>query len=49
MPSINYGYKSQPASGGGPLFPVTIDLNGLTLINLVKDIIEELIIDGIKK
>lgn len=49
MPSINYGYKSQPASGGGPLFPGTIDLNGTTLINLVKDIIEELIRDGICK
>ncbi|MDY3371705.1 MAG: creatininase [Terrisporobacter othiniensis] len=49
MPSINYGYKSQPASGGGPLFPGTIDLNGTTLINLVKDIIEELIRDGIRK
>lgn len=49
MPSINYGYKSQPASGGGPLFPGTIDLNGTTLINLVKDIIEELIRDGVRK
>lgn len=49
MPSINYGYKSQPASGGGPLFPGTIDLNGSTLINLVKDIIEELIRDGVRK
>ena len=49
MPSINYGYKSQPASGGGPLFPGTIDLNGITLINLVKDIIEELIRDGVRK
>lgn len=49
MPSINYGYKSQPASGGGPLFPGTIDLNGSTLIALVKDIIEELIRDGVKK
>lgn len=49
MPSINYGYKSQPASGGGPLFPGTIDLNGTTLINLVKDIIEELIRDGVSK
>ena len=49
MPSINYGYKSQPASGGGPLFPGTIDLNGATLINLVKDIIEELIRDGVRK
>ncbi|MGL4337022.1 MAG: creatininase [Turicibacter sp.] len=49
MPSINYGYKSQPASGGGPLFPGTIDLNGSTLIALVQDIIEELIRDGVKK
>lgn len=49
MPSINYGYKSQPASGGGPLFPGTIDLNGTSLINLVKDIIEELIRDGVRK
>lgn len=49
MPSINYGYKSQPASGGGPLFPGTIDLNGTTLINLVKDIIDELIRDGVRK
>lgn len=49
MPTINYGYKSQPASGGGPLFPGTIDLNGATLIALVKDIIEELIRDGVKK
>lgn len=49
MPSINYGYKSQPASGGGPLFPGTIDLNGTTLINLVKDIIEELMRDGVRK
>lgn len=49
MPAINYGYKSQPASGGGPLFPGTIDLNGSTLMNLVQDIIRELIRDGIKK
>lgn len=49
MPSINYGYKSQPASGGGPLFPGTIDLNGSTLVNLVKDIVEELIRDRVRK
>lgn len=49
MPSINYGYKSQPASGGGPLFPGTIDLNATTLIALIKDILEELIRDGVKK
>ncbi|WP_373601170.1 creatininase [Paraclostridium bifermentans] len=49
MPAINYGYKSQPASGGGPLFPGTIDLNGNTLISLVMDILDELIRDGVKK
>lgn len=49
MPAINYGYKSQPASGGGPLFPGTIDLNGATLIALVQDILEELIRDGVKQ
>lgn len=36
MQSINYGYKSQPASGGGPLFPGTIDLNGATLVAIVR-------------
>ncbi len=48
-PTINYGYKSAPLSGGGPLFPGTIDLNGTTLINLVSDVLEEFIFDGVKK
>lgn len=48
-PTINYGYKSQPLSGGGPLFPGTIDLNGNTLINLTMDLLEEFIKDGAKK
>lgn len=48
-PTICYGYKSAPLSGGGPLFPGTLDLNGVTLINLVYDVLEELIRDGVKK
>ena len=48
-PSICYGYKSAPLSGGGPLFPGTLDLNGNTLVQLVYDVLEELIRDGIKK
>ena len=48
-PTICYGYKSAPLSGGGPLFPGTLDLNGLTLINLVSDVLEELIRDEVKK
>ena len=31
MPTLTYGYKSKPLSGGGPLFPGTIDLNGKVL------------------
>lgn len=49
LPTLSYGYKSAPLSGGGPLFAGTIDLNGQTLINLVIDILEEIIRDGAKK
>lgn len=45
-PTLSYGYKSQPSSGGGPLFPGTIDLNGSTLINLTRDILDEFLEDG---
>jgi creatinine amidohydrolase len=45
-PTLSYGYKSQPSSGGGPLFPGTIDLNGVTLINLARDILAEFLADG---
>lgn len=48
-PTLNYGYKSQPSSGGGPLFPGTIDLNGRTLIDLTRDILSEFLDDGWKK
>lgn len=48
-PPINYGYKSHPASGGGPIFPGTTGLNGITLINLIYDILAEFIDDGFKK
>lgn len=48
-PCICYGYKSAPLSGGGPAFPGTIDMNGVTLMNLVEDVLEELIRDGIRK
>jgi len=45
-PPLYYGYKSQPSSGGGPLFPGTIDLNGATLTSLAGDILKELLADG---
>ena len=49
MPTLSYGYKSKPLSGGGPLFPGTIDLNGATLQALVMDIIDEFVRDGFTK
>lgn len=48
-PTIDYGYKSQPSSGGGPLFPGTIDLNGSTLVNMTYDILKEFLADGWNK
>lgn len=48
-PTITYGYKSKPLSGGGPLFPGTIDLNGITFMQLIEDLLEEFIADGHKK
>lgn len=48
-PTLSYGYKSKPLSGGGPLFPGTIDLNGATLQALVMDLIDEFVRDGFTK
>ncbi len=41
LPAINYGYKSQPTSGGGPLFPGTTSLDAETLIHLILDILRD--------
>ncbi|MEG0014549.1 MAG: creatininase [Clostridium sp.] len=48
-PVLSYGYKSKPLSGGGPLFPGTIDLNGATLQALIMDLISEFVKDGFHK
>lgn len=47
-PTVCYGYKSQPYSGGGQLFPTT-SLSGQTLMMVVKDILLEFIRHGAKK
>ena len=49
MPTLSYGYKSKPLSGGGPLFPGTIDLNGETVIRLTYDVLMELVRDGFSR
>jgi creatinine amidohydrolase len=38
---ITYGYKSQPTSGGGSLFPGTTSLDGDTLTHLILDILRD--------
>ncbi|MGA2785355.1 MAG: creatininase [Candidatus Bathyarchaeia archaeon] len=43
MPSVAWGYKPQPGSSGGALFPGTCSLDGATLIELVRDLLRELI------
>ena len=48
-PTISYGYKSQPKSGGGNHFPGTTSLDGQTLIFLVRDVIKEFARHGVKK
>lgn len=48
-PALSYGYKSKPLSGGGPLFPGTIDLNGHTIQTLAGDLIDEFVKDGFTK
>ena len=48
-PAVNYGYKSKPMSGGGPLFPGTIDLNASTLQALLIDLFLEFAADGFTK
>jgi creatinine amidohydrolase len=48
-PTLAYGYKSMPRSGGGPFFPGTINLDGATLISVIRDIAREWARHGVKK
>jgi creatinine amidohydrolase len=49
LPTIPYGYRSMPKSGGGPGFPGTTDLEAMTLIHLVHDILCEQARHGVRK
>jgi creatinine amidohydrolase len=48
-PSLLYGYKSQPRSGGGNHFPGTTSLDGATVIATVRDLISEFARHGIRR
>jgi creatinine amidohydrolase len=48
-PTLSYGYKSQPKSGGGQHFPGTTSLDGHTLSQMIRDVIRELARQGATK
>lgn len=48
-PSVCYGYKSQPRTGGGNHFPGTTSLDAATLTGMVCDIIAELARHGVRR
>lgn len=48
-PSLGYGYKSQPTSGGGPLFPGTTSFDGETLIHAMRDVLRDFARQGARR
>lgn len=48
-PTIPYGYKSQPRSGGGEAFPGTTSLDSNTFSLVVRDIVRSLGHDGVRR
>jgi creatinine amidohydrolase len=48
-PTIPYGYKSQPRSGGGQSFPGTTSLDAQTLALVLRDVIRDLALHGVRK
>jgi len=48
-PTIPYGYRSAPRSGGGELFTGTTSLTGETLIHVVRDILTALVRHGARR
>src|SRR5882724_1952348 len=48
-PPLEYGYKSQPKSGGGNHFPGTTSLDAETLVEMTRDVIRELARHGVRQ
>jgi creatinine amidohydrolase len=48
-PTIAYGYRSRPLSGGGQGFPGTLSLSGRTFMAVLEDVLTELIRHGFRR
>lgn len=48
-PTVHFGYRSRPLSGGGQGFPGTISLRARTLIDTVEDVLRELLRHGFRR
>ncbi|SON56834.1 Creatinine amidohydrolase [Hartmannibacter diazotrophicus] len=48
-PTISYGYKSQPRSGGGEVYPGTLGLDAHTLSLVIRDVVHGLGRHGVKR
>lgn len=48
-PALAYGYRSMTKSGGGPGFPGTLNLDGATLAQQMRDVIAELVRHGVRR
>ncbi len=48
-PTLPYGYKSQPRTGGGQSFPGTTSLAAQTLSLVVRDIVHDLGLHGVRR
>ncbi|MEA2527660.1 MAG: creatinine amidohydrolase [Thermomicrobiales bacterium] len=49
LPPLAYGARSLPRSGGGDGFPGTTNLDGATLISLVRDVVREQHRHGVRR
>jgi creatinine amidohydrolase len=48
-PTLSYGYKSMPRSGGGQSFPGTASLDANTLSLMIRDIIRDMGVHGARR
>jgi creatinine amidohydrolase len=48
-PTVTFGYRSRPGSGGGQHFPGTVSLRATTFMAMVEDVFSELVRGGFRK